>query len=74
MSEEQIEIILKELQRVMKVDLYSKVEFKKKKFKHILHWLGYKVGLHCCCYDLSKKMIKNPVSYMEVSFIIIVSS
>ena len=53
MSEEQIEIILKEAQKLLKVDNYSKVEFKRKKFHTILHWMSYKIGLHCCCYDLS---------------------
>ena len=67
MSEEQIEIILKEVQKLLKVDLYSKVEFKRKKFKSLLHWLAYKVGLHCCCYDLSKKQINTPISYLEVT-------
>ena len=66
MSEEQVEIILKECQKLMKVDTYSKVEFKRKKFKTILHWLAYKIGLHCCCYDLSKKVVYKPISYMEV--------
>ena len=67
MSEEQIEIILKEVQKLLKVDQYSKVEFKRKKFKSLLHWLAYKVGLHCCCYDLSKNMINTPISYLEVT-------
>jgi len=59
---------LKEAQKLLKVDLYSKVEFRRKKFKTILHWMAYKIGLHCCCYDLSKKIITNPVLYMEVIF------
>lgn len=66
-----MEIILKEAQRMMKVDVYSKVEFHKKKFKNILHWLSYKIGLHCCCYDLIMKTEKNDkhhsLKYMEVT-------
>ena len=39
---EQVEIILQELQKKMKVDQITKIEKKQKKFIHVMHWLGMK--------------------------------
>ena len=43
LTEEQIEVILRELQKKMRVDKISKIEEKKIKTKNLLEWIAYKL-------------------------------
>lgn len=42
LSYEQIEMILKELQKKLEVDPITKIEKKKKKYINLLHWISMK--------------------------------